>query len=153
MTNFVSSIPLTFTSTPDPLGAAPKVIVNAFSANGWLGTNIVTDVPTLPPHNAVSTVITYTAGTLKTILSLTGSGAIYSLTARMADGTSRTMRIKITIDGTVAFDSTSGSPTAVNYGGLIITNDTPFAVSLLIEAATSNTESAPFVFTYRYRTN
>lgn len=108
-----------------------------------------------------------TAGVLKTILSITGRGAISGLFLASVDTTFRTHRVKITLDGVVVFDSTtsvvydqavvpvigaisvagpSGSPVG------IVENPIMFDQSLLVEYATSVTENDKTKFVYTYYT-
>ena len=96
-----------------------------------------------------------TLNTLKTVLSVTGKGALTRLWLASADTTSRTHRIKITMDGTVVFDKTSSAVTTatpiVIHGDLTVGSGTNgpliegtpliFDSSLLIEYATSITET------------
>lgn len=99
-----------------------------------------------------------TANTLKTILSVSGKGALAWLGASNVDATSRTLSIKITIDGVVVYDATSAaiasnSSVALAHGAIcasVSTGGTPNIVegaplfynsSLLIEFATSITET------------
>jgi hypothetical protein len=97
-----------------------------------------------------------TAGALKTLLSINGSGEINLLSISCMDATSRTMRLKISIDGVVVFDSTCAATAAGGYGGHAIGATTyigtgniapsPFGKvvfnsSLLVEIASSLTET------------
>lgn len=59
-----------------------------------------------------------TANTLKTLIDRTGAGKINFLTVTAQDTTSRTMRIKITIDGVVVYNVTSAA-NVTNGGGII----------------------------------
>lgn len=109
-----------------------------------------------------------TANTLKTILSVTGRGAISKLFLAAMDQTSRTHRIKITIDGTVIYDSTSAADSTQNVAPVIgnvsytdfSTNvvmdmdEFPlfFDYSLLVEYATSLTETDKTRIGYIYYT-
>lgn len=107
-----------------------------------------------------------TSATLKTVVSISGSAGILDYFAvRTADSTSRTLRVKITVDGVVVFDFTSAATTTTSdltsivsslaeqgygagleAGGIILTwNNT-----LLIEAASSVTETDKFKYYYRY---
>ena len=103
-----------------------------------------------------------TAATLATALSLTGGGILSFLTIFSVDATARTLRMQITIDGTVCFDSTSASLSSANTGSLIIgsISDTGYAVdreipfnsSLVIKIASSLTETNKIGIGVRYRT-
>lgn len=105
-----------------------------------------------------------TAATLTTALSLSGQGCISLLGCFGVDVTSRTHRLKVTLDGVVIYDATSGSfisPSValVAIGGFIPSatiNATPvyeplvFNTSLLVEYASSLTETAKSIVFYRY---
>lgn len=109
-----------------------------------------------------------TANTLKTILSVTGKGAISKLFLSARDTTSRTHRIKITIDGTVIYDSTSaanstqdvapviGNASYSHYGSNMVMDMDEFPLffdySLLVEYATSLTETDKTLIGYIYYT-
>lgn len=94
-----------------------------------------------------------TAATLKTVLSVTGRGALTYLDVGVKDTTSRTSRLRITIDGTVAYDETNSAAAQArivvahgsitdSYGGQGL-DGVPllFDASLLIEYASSLTET------------
>lgn len=112
-----------------------------------------------------------TANTLKTILSITGAGTISFLALAHVDATSRSSRVKITVDGVVVFDATSGASAnnsmaveligaaqaisrfdAQNYSYRIHEHDIDFNQSLLVEYATSITETDKTRFGYVYYT-
>lgn len=96
-----------------------------------------------------------TLNTLKTVLSVTGKGALTRLWLASVDTTSRTHRMKVTIDGVVVFDKTSSA--VVSSAPIPIHGDTTlgsgangpliegtpliFDASLLIEYATSISET------------
>jgi hypothetical protein len=97
-----------------------------------------------------------TAATLATALSITGRGCINYCAVRTKDTTSRTVRMKVTLDGTVIFDSTSaatttnghgviaiGAASGVDGGTLLAPVFQPvfFTTSLLVEIASSLSES------------
>lgn len=108
------------------------------------------------------------AATLATVLSVSGKGAVSYLALQSVDGTSRTHRIKITIDGTVVFDNTTAVTTQTSVhdviGHSLKSTLTPtqqdafaetllqFSTSLLIEYASSLTETAMTRFAYVYYT-
>lgn len=106
-----------------------------------------------------------TANTLKTILSLSGSGVISALGVESGDATSRTHRIKVTLDGVVIFDGTTAATTnaaiafmvigAINYlvtsvGAVVTYEPLAFNTSLLVEYASSITETDKAYIGYRY---
>lgn len=94
---------------------------------------------------------TFTAGVLYPILSRGGAGYLHNFTAWVNEATSRTMRLKITIDGVVVFDQSQPGVNAIGEGFCIAgpraqTAEHSFPKltwtdSILIEWSTSNTES------------
>jgi hypothetical protein len=100
----------------------------------------------------------FTANTLQTVLSLTGSGSLNFAAVRAEDGTSRTVRIKILIDGRTVFDATSAATTSllglVAVGYVVRTSDgtsayanalpqfVPFLASCQVQIASSLSEAA-----------
>ena len=98
------------------LSRAPISIVNRFSAGSV--------APVLTANTANSNLKAYasgalTANTLATATGLgqvTGSGKIYFAGVITKDTTARTIRIKLTIDGTSVFDCTSSSTTTSDAG-------------------------------------
>lgn len=94
--------------------SATKFLYNAFTAAGWVGDNSLA-VPAMA-RGAVSGALT--ANTLVDLLNESGSaGQIDQLTVCTNDATARTIRIVITVDGTVILDATSASMSSVNTGG------------------------------------
>jgi len=107
-----------------------------------------------------------TANTLVTILSLSGRGVISFLAFQNADVTSRTGRIKITLDGAVILDKTTIASTTIGdmlpvigqcfpaansaNGSVVIPEPLAFESSILIEYASSLTETAKCSIAYRY---
>lgn len=104
-----------------------------------------------------------TAATLKTALSITGRGRINWAALYSNDATARTLRMKITVDGSVIRDHTSASISAANSGfvGLgggyfgsgangLFYQPVRFGESLLIEIASSVTETDKATFAYAY---
>src|SRR5574340_415716 len=89
----------------------PKSIVNRFSGGG-------VSIASINAYFAEKEILSgaLTANTLKTLLSISGAGALKMLTVYTKDATARTLRLKITIDGVVVFDATSNSITAANSG-------------------------------------
>jgi hypothetical protein len=119
---------------------ATKSIVNAFSDSGWAGVSVSNPGRTIASGSL-------TANTLKTILTVTGAGTFHGLSFRTANVTSRTIRIRITLDGVVVFDSTSA---AISTGttGAILTGSSAYPVSpisfntsAVVEIASSLTET------------
>jgi len=117
------------------------------------------------PSNVVLTG-SQVAATLATVLSITGKGALSYLAMQSVDNTSRTHRLKITLDGNVIFDNTSSATISQNIfpiiGRILMDNsNSPYAAvenyllfdqSLLIEYASSLTETAKTRFGYIYYT-
>ena len=137
----------------------PKSIINAFSNSGFSASGAV------PPYNIkVVAIGAVTSNVLKTVLSVSGAGQIDFLSLTTVDTTSRTLRAKVTIDGTVVFDSTSAVIASVNYGFTPLgacssSGGTPpalqptfFNSSLLVEVASSLTETDKANVGYNYRT-
>ena len=106
-----------------------------------------------------------TAATLKTLLSVTGRGALAMLGVASVDATSRTHRLKITLDGTVIYDKTSTATTTyglfVVLGYIVVVGTSSSGVcsegvpllfdsSLLIEYASSVTETDKTKFFYKH---
>lgn len=106
-----------------------------------------------------------TAGVLKTVLSLSGSGVISFLAMASANSTSRTHRLKVTLDGVVIFDATTAATANTTFvfsaigcvvnavaGSYSAPNFEPlsFNTSLLIEYADSLSETDGAYLAYRY---
>lgn len=106
-----------------------------------------------------------TAGVLKTVLSLSGSGVVSFLAASSADTTSRTHSLKVTLDGVVIFDATSTNVVATtsvvsaigavsqpvaSYAATVTFEPLAFTSSLLVEYASSLTETNLSNIGYRY---
>ena len=106
-----------------------------------------------------------TANTLKTILSLSGSGVLSFLAVESANTTSRTHRIKVTLDGIVIFDATTAAVTSVALINAVIGSlsnvvastsssvefePLAFNTSLLVEYADSLSETDGAYIGYRY---
>lgn len=106
-----------------------------------------------------------TANTLKTVISVSGSAGVMDyLTIKTADATSRTLRVKITVDGVVVFDFTSAATATTGDIACIISSTTDTSATapepselkltwnntLLIETASSVTETDKFTYYYRY---
>ncbi|WP_457321629.1 hypothetical protein [Roseateles sp. P5_E11] len=133
-------------------GAATTSITNAYSGGGVASANpVAASVNSNMGKEVLSGALT--ANALATILSVTGSGEIPFLTAYTKDATSRTVRLKVTVDGTSVFDATSAATTTVGAGivvvGEIATASFPvqaglplrFNASLLIQIASSVSET------------
>ena len=143
------------------LGVTPKAIFNAFSSNGATPISLATNADDIVTLSGA-----LTANTLKTVLSITGGGGVLRrLGMQTVDATARTLRMKITLDGTVVFDATSASINSGSYGIAAIggfsgvsgysadADQVPFAASCLVEIASSLTETDKVKTYYLYRTN
>ena len=94
-----------------------KSIVNMFSSAGYT-TRAVQDYSTTGAVVTLSGALT--AATLKTMLSVSGSGGqITLLTVKAVDVTARTIRVKITCDGVSVYDYTSANTATANNGATI----------------------------------
>ena len=107
-----------------------------------------------------------TAATPKTMLNITGSaGEMAWLSVYAIDGTSRTVRIRVTVDGVTspyAFDSITGTISTADGGIIVIGNLVSATVisiislnlkwrsSLLVEIYSSLTETDKLVLQYNY---
>lgn len=129
----------------------PRVsaIVSAYSSGGVnaLGINTTVNAKILAAAALV-------ANTLQTALSITGKGSVNFAHAQTSSGTTKAIRLKITVDGRVIFDATSsaatGSPAITGVGSVsdfngavkgIFFQPIAFATSLLIEVASTVTEA------------
>ena len=124
------------------MNRVPTAIVNAFSSGSPAGVAITRQNAAEILSGAV------TSGVLKTVLSHTGAGCLKNLYVYTKDSTSRTVRIKVTLDGTSVFDSTS-SAIALSGAGLCVVGpvqDTAgdrvfYNASLTVEIASSISET------------
>ncbi len=104
-----------------------------------------------------------TAGVLKTALSITGRGRMNWAAIYANDATARTLRMRITVDGSVIRDHTSASISAANTGFIgvgggaynggaptIFYQPIRFSEALLIEIASSVSETDKATFAYAY---
>ena len=103
-----------------------------------------------------------TANTLATVLSLTGPGEVPLLTSYTKDGTARTVRTVVIVDGVTVFDFTSASIGVAKRGaivagewagvpgGLYVTQGNPirFSVSLVVQQASNLTETDKIALAY-----
>lgn len=94
-------------------------IVNYFSGGGVSAALALNNGVGAKLVNAASILSgALTANTLATVIDHTGAGVVRFLAAETTDGTSRTVRMKVTIDGNVAFDATTNAITSA-YSGLV----------------------------------
>lgn len=140
--------------------SATKFIYNAFTAAGWAP--ITAAVPIMA-RSAVSGALT--ANTLVDLLNESGSaGQIDQLSIFVNDTTARTIRIVITVDGTVILDVTSASISVItngggfwagvgasntNYGGQL--PPIKYTNSIRIQYASSLTETGKFTTALAYQ--
>lgn len=133
------------------------IVVRPFAATGSIITPLGGNADGVTRTQSGST----TAGALKTIFSYTNGGGIMShLSAYTADATARTLRLKVTIDGVIAYDNTSSSISSINRGFVLsgsITNSGAtvlpalmWANSIVVEIASSLTESNGITLEYIY---
>lgn len=155
------------TSTiPSPLLATPRVIVNGFSANGQ--TTILMN-PGPSSLGAFKSTLSgaLTANTLATMLTISGPGVLSFLGISTVDATARTLRLQLTLDGTVAFDATSASTSTSNYGFAAVgafqaysatvasgmyADELPFNASMVVKIASSLSETDKVYWHVAYRT-
>jgi hypothetical protein len=105
-----------------------------------------------------------TAATLKTLLTISAPGEIFTITAYTKNATSRTLRCRVTLDGVVVFDATSGAIAAAGTGMLIAGGDLSSATltvnfgslrfnqSCVVEVASSLTETDTLAIGYAAQT-
>ena len=102
-----------------------------------------------------------TANTLATVLSLTGPGEVPLLTSYTKDGTARTVRTVVIVDGVTVFDFTSASIGVPKRGAIVagqvadggssyVTQGNPirFSVSLVVQQASNLTETDKLALAY-----
>ena len=136
-------------------GDGPVTSINNYFSAG----SVSQDGIPVPPHslNVKETLSgALTAGTLATALSITGRGVARFIASKTKDATARTIRLKVTVDGTSVFDATTNSMSASNKGIIAVggvatggsSSDTggvygelKFNTSLLVEHASSPTET------------
>lgn len=96
-----------------------KSIVNYFSSGGVVSPGAV-DISASAINNAKEVLSgALTANTLKSVLSITVPGSMPYLAAYSKDGTARTIRLVVCVDGVIspyAFDSTTSSFSSANRG-------------------------------------
>ena len=131
----------------------PKSIVNGHSAGGTYQQSVMTT------DSAVKKTLSgaLTANTLKSILTISGSGVLAMCYVSSRNATSRTMRLQIIVDGTTVFDATSSAVTAADSAligvGQVASKDAgggywyvmplpiPFNTSLDVKIASSLSET------------
>lgn len=150
----VAAIPPGGFSPPISLVQANAVASFAREASVWNATDVNARAAQLLSGALV-------AGTLKTIINITGSGVVTYLSASVIDATARTLRVKVTLDGIVIYDYTSAGAGQANSGAVIFgsadaTGDgepmigVPFISSFKVEIASSLSETDLLGIGYRY---
>jgi hypothetical protein len=170
--DYTSALATKLNALKGTLNTTPTAIKNTWSSSGW-SFPVAATTPSASqfPLSGVATSLSgaLTANTLATVLNITGAGVLNMLGISTVDSTSRKLRMKLTLDGIVVFDSTSGALAGANLGfycvgGWDITNvgtvgssfnldQIPFATSCLFEIASSLTETAKFNIFMKYRIN
>lgn len=142
----------------------PRVLTNAFSTTGYTAVASVSSGADLSAEAKLALSGALTANTLATIINVTGAGECNYLSISSVDATSRTLRMVVTIDGVIAFDSTSAATTNTGSGAVVIgtaarvTNGavglepTPFRTSFKVEVASSLSETDKIQVGYKMRT-
>ena len=134
-----------------------KIIVNSTSTNGSAAV-----ISNAGANSAAKTVASgaLTANVLVEVLSLSGQGSVGFFSCWSNEAVARTHRIKLTVDGVLAFDGTTASDANLSRGIILvgsITTATPipdhlyFNKSLTIEYASNKTETGKTTFGYMYR--
>lgn len=152
---------------PANVGIHPTGLINGASTASLADNTVLLNNSTRGLPNSMITLAAtgaLSAGVLATVLSLSGRGAISFLACSGVDTTARTHRLKVTLDGVVIFDATTASTS--NAGSVLAAigffipsstvNAAPifeplvFNSSLLVEYASSVTETAKSIIAYRY---
>ena len=105
-----------------------------------------------------------TAATLKEVLNVSGSGVVNYVAAFVADATSRTLSVKVIVDGITVADIRSGAITTSLYGlaavggGITSTGGTTidhltFNTSLVVQIASSLSETDKITTNIMYHTD
>jgi len=127
---------------------APKSIINSQSTAGFACVPFTTAI--VAGNKILSGALA--ANTFKTLLTVTGSGILRFVGAYCLDATGRILGLKLTIDGTVVFSSTSyweqwlnkgvvavGGPLGNDYVGAI--SDVFFSASCIVAVSSSLSET------------
>ena len=136
-----------------PLTSPPKTIINKWSAGGVAKINLSCYTNWLPKIKSdLSGALV--ADTYKEIISVTGAGVLEMAAVATEDATSRSIGIKVILDGVTAFDASSAVEAAssdfgmVAVGGIVspssfslLPQDYPFYTSLSIQVKSSLSET------------
>ena len=140
-----------------PILKVPSAIINRFTLSGAA-------VALSALAGQLYSVYTgaHTATTLKELLNISGAGVLQLAALWVEDTTSRTIQLKIVMDGVTVFDVTTAAITTANVGimgaGFFTSNTAatpilqhlPFYSSLVISGATSLNETDKLNFSYVY---
>lgn len=154
-------------SIPNAILRPPRAIVNACSVSGGTVTAVMTSVGSTNNKLILSGALT--AGTLATVLSLSGGGAMPLCFLHGVDATARTLRLQIIVDGTTVFDpgvtaSLTSTTTAVvaagdpasldasNFKYIVAGAPVYFNSSLVVKIASSLTETDKLQLQVQYWT-
>lgn len=145
------------------LGNTPKALVCADTTGPGLSFNMI---QSYMHASNIKKILSgaLTANTYKTLLSVTGAGVLNFMAMNAVDATSRTMTLRLTLDGGEVI--TRSVTTAVQYEGAIIAGSSPFSTtasgmgfdaipfstSMLVEVKSSVTETDKVAISYNYRT-
>lgn len=134
-------------------GGVTTAIVNGYETGGAAGASGIQS-----GKEVLSGALT--ANTFATILSITGSGEIPLLSCYTKDSTSRTLRMRVTVDGVVVFNPTASAAITSSGAGIyasgqftasgLFAQGTPirYSNSLLVEIASSLTETDKVAISY-----
>ena len=109
-------MPVLFKGASGPVAS----IINAFSAGGVSTSSLTAGSGHGAAQVTAPGAYSSTPGTLQTVISHTGRGRVNVLNIFATNVTARTLRLKLTIDGTVVFDATSNSVSAIGYGMCVV---------------------------------
>ena len=139
-------------------GGATTSVVNYYSSGSVQSPSNIAGHSTINAKAVVSGGLT--ANVLAELLSVTGAGEVPWLCAFTNDTTSRTVRIKVTVDGVSVFDATSSAITTSGIGTVVVGHSPStnyhtqapaplrFNQSLLVEVASSLGETGKVSIAY-----
>lgn len=102
-------------TSPSALLATPRTIVNGNSAGSPSGWEIAVGPSSLGAYKSTLSGA-LTLNTLATMLTVGGGGVLSYLAVSSVDATARTLRLQLTLDGIIVFDTTSASISTANIG-------------------------------------
>jgi hypothetical protein len=130
--------------------ASTRAVINAYSTGGGAaGAGVANHTGRVILSGAL------TANTFATLLTATGKGELSLLGLYTMDATSRTLRLRVTVDGVVVFGPTATTATTTSGAGIVAAGSMIYGTtnvliqgapirynsSLLVEVATSLTET------------